>query len=60
MRQKLNHISLSMNEVSSFEKELDLFWLVKKLDLSEYQIDFVVYSKNWFFGDKKFRSVFII
>ena len=48
MRQKLNHISLSMNEVPSFENESDLFWLVKKFDLSKFQIYFVVCRKKWF------------
>ena len=37
-----------MNEVTSFEKDSDLFWLVKKFDLLKYQIGFVVCSKNGF------------
>ena len=37
-----------MNEVTYFEKESDLFWVVKKFDLLKYQIGFVVCSKNGF------------
>ena len=55
MKQKLNHINLFMNEVSSFVlKNSDLFWLVKKIDfdLSKYQICFVVCRKKWFLDIK--------